>query len=47
MLPDFVPAAIGVVCAVVALVLFGPSNMLIVALAAAIALLIIVRGRKA
>jgi 4-azaleucine resistance transporter AzlC len=43
---DFVPAAIGVICAVVALVLFGPSNMLIVALTAAIAVLIIVRGRK-
>lgn len=43
---DVVPAAIGVACAVVALALFGPSNMLIVALAASIALLILIRGRK-
>ncbi len=41
---DFVPAAIGIACAILALVVFGPSNMLIAALAGSLAILILVRG---
>jgi len=43
---DAVPAAIGAACAVVSLIAFGPSKMLIAALAGALALLILVRGRQ-
>jgi len=43
---DAVPAAIGAACAVGSLVAFGPSNMLIAALAGALALLVLVRGRQ-
>jgi len=43
---DPLPAGIGLAAAVLALVLIGPANMLIVALAASIATLILVRGRE-
>ncbi len=43
---DPVPPAIGAACAVAALALAGPGNMLIVALAGSLALLSLVRGRK-
>jgi 4-azaleucine resistance transporter AzlC len=43
---DPVPAVIGVATAVIALVAFGAANMLIAALAASIAVLVIMRGRK-
>lgn len=43
---DPLPPAIGGGCAVAALVLAGPGNMLIVALAGALALLALVRGRR-
>jgi 4-azaleucine resistance transporter AzlC len=43
---DPVPAIIGIATAILALVAFGASNMLIAALAASIAILIAVRGRK-
>lgn len=42
---DPVPAVIGIVCAVAALVLVGPANMLITALAASLAILVLVRGK--
>jgi 4-azaleucine resistance transporter AzlC len=44
---DFVPPLIGAACAVVALVIVGPANMLIVALASSIAILVLLRGKKA
>lgn len=43
---DFVPPAIGIACAVAALIVAGPGNMLIVALAGAIVLLALTRGRQ-
>ncbi len=43
---DLVPAGIGVIAAVAALVLAGPSRMLIAALAGALAVLIAARGRS-
>jgi len=43
---DPVPAAIGIAAAIIALLAFGPANMLIAALAAAIAVLVIVRGKR-
>lgn len=43
---DLLPAAIGIACAVLALILAGPANMLIVALAASLAILVLVRGRQ-
>jgi len=43
---DVVPAIIGAVCAVGALVFIGPGNMLIASLAFALAVLVIVRGYK-
>lgn len=43
---DFLPAAIGVGAGILAVALVGPSNMLIAALAGALAVLIIVRGGK-
>jgi Predicted branched-chain amino acid permease (azaleucine resistance) len=42
---DLLPAAIGLACAAIALVLAGPANMLITALAAALSVLVLVRGR--
>jgi len=41
---DFVPAGIGIACAVLALVVFGPANMLVAALALSLAILILIRG---
>jgi 4-azaleucine resistance transporter AzlC len=41
---DFLPAAIGVGAGILAVALVGPSNMLIAALAGALAVLILVRG---
>lgn len=43
---DLVPAGIGVIAAIAALVLTGPSRMLIAALAGALAVLIAARGRS-
>jgi 4-azaleucine resistance transporter AzlC len=43
---DILPVIIGLACAIAALILAGPSNMLIAALAAALAVLILVRGRQ-
>jgi 4-azaleucine resistance transporter AzlC len=43
---DILPAAIGIGCAVIALAVIGPSNMLITSLAASMAILILVRGRQ-
>ncbi len=43
---DPVPPAIGAACAVAALMLVGPGNMLIAALAGALVLLALIRGRK-
>lgn len=43
---DAVPAVIGAACAVAALVLIGPGNMLIASLAFALAVLVIVRGYR-
>jgi len=43
---DPVPAIIGLACAIAAVALVGPKNMLIVALAAALAVLALVRGRS-
>ena len=42
---DALPVVIGAVCAILALALVGSSNMLIAALAGALAVLILVRGR--
>lgn len=44
---DLIPALIGISCAVLALVAVGPRNMLIAALASSLAVLVLVRGRKA
>jgi 4-azaleucine resistance transporter AzlC len=43
---DPVPAAIGIASAVIALVLVGPRHMLLAALAGALALLALARGRN-
>jgi 4-azaleucine resistance transporter AzlC len=43
---DPIPACIGLAAAILALIVIGPANMLIVALAAGIATLILVRGRE-
>ena len=43
---DFVPAIIGIACSVAALAIAGPKNMLIAALAASLAALAILKGRK-
>jgi 4-azaleucine resistance transporter AzlC len=43
---DAIPAIIGAACAIVALIAVGPSNMLITALAASLAVLVLVRGKK-
>lgn len=43
---DMLPAAIGLLCAVAALALFGPGQMLIAALCGGLAILILVRGRQ-
>lgn len=43
--PSHVPALIGLVCAVIALLLFGPDNFLLIALIAAVAILVALRGR--
>jgi len=43
---DALPVIIGLACATIALVLVGPSNMLIASLAGALAVLILVRGRQ-
>ena len=43
---DALPAAIGVVCAVLATVILGPKNMLITALAGSLAVLITLRGKS-
>ena len=43
---DALPVVIGLACAVAALALVGPSNMLIAALAGALAVLILIRGQK-
>ncbi len=43
---DPVPAAIGIVAAIAAVIVVGPAHMLIVALAAALAVLILLRGNK-
>lgn len=42
---DFVPALIGIACAILALVVFGPANMLVAALALSLAILVLVRGK--
>ena len=43
---DALPAAIGIICAVIATVFLGPKNMLIAALAGSLAVLVMLRGRS-
>ena len=43
--PSHVPALIGLVCAIVSLALFGQENFLLIALAAAVVILGLLRGR--
>jgi 4-azaleucine resistance transporter AzlC len=43
---DFIPAVIGISCAVISLAAAGPSKMLIAALASSLVFLILIRGRQ-
>ena len=43
--PSHVPALTGLACAVAARLLFGPDNFLLIALIAAVAILVALRGR--
>ena len=43
---DILPAIVGIACSAVAIVLVGPKNMLIVALATSLAVLVALRGKK-
>ena len=44
--PSHVPALTGLTCAVAARLLFGPDNFLLIALIAAVAILVALRGRS-